>query len=247
MSSRENLIIAGLYLAKFDNAGLARLGFRSFVEAFNVLGCALGAKPASIKNYRDEFDPLYPNERKGWHKRPLRDHCREVLGKVGHLDIEPFAALVSKLFESRMPVQAEVEPLTGGAEEENSFAKRLVTGVAAEQYFRRVYPRLPQFEGFNAEDVTLTGCGYDFRLTRKQSADVLAVEVKGLSGMNGSIAMTTKEYQTAVALREGYFLFVVKNFQSVPCHEIYRDPTSEGLSFRRLERTVIQVSWTANL
>ena len=55
MSAREKLILAGLYLSKYDAAGLMKLGFDSFQEAFNVIGFALGAKPASIKNYRDEF------------------------------------------------------------------------------------------------------------------------------------------------------------------------------------------------
>ena len=60
---REKLILVGLYLSKYDSLGLKRLGFSSFVEAFNVIGYALGSKPASIKNYRDEFDPLFPNRR----------------------------------------------------------------------------------------------------------------------------------------------------------------------------------------
>jgi len=75
---RESPIIAGLYLSKFDSLGLEELGFGSFVEAFNVIGYALGSKPASIKNYRDEFDPLFPNRRRGWHKRPIRDYCLKV-------------------------------------------------------------------------------------------------------------------------------------------------------------------------
>ena len=64
ISLREKLILAGLYLAKYDEAGLKQLGFNSFVEAFNVIGYGLGARPASIKNYRDEFDSLFPNNRK---------------------------------------------------------------------------------------------------------------------------------------------------------------------------------------
>ncbi len=55
MTTRDKLILAGLYLSKFDAAGLQRLGFESFMEAFNVIGYALGGKPARIKNYRDEF------------------------------------------------------------------------------------------------------------------------------------------------------------------------------------------------
>lgn len=72
ISLRDKLVLTGLYLSKFDEAGLKRLGFKTFTEAFNVIGYALGAKPASIKNYRDEFDPLFPNRRKGWHKRETR-------------------------------------------------------------------------------------------------------------------------------------------------------------------------------
>jgi hypothetical protein len=66
IAKREKLILVGLYLAKYDSLGLKRLGFESFAEAFNVIGYALGSRPASIKNYRDEFDPVFPNRRKGW-------------------------------------------------------------------------------------------------------------------------------------------------------------------------------------
>ena len=41
ISQREKLILAGLYLAKYDAAGLKALGFESFVEAFNVIGYGL--------------------------------------------------------------------------------------------------------------------------------------------------------------------------------------------------------------
>lgn len=71
-SKRQRLILAGLYLSKYDSLGLKLLGFGRFKEAFNVLGYALGAKPASIKNYCDEFDPLFPNRRLGWHVRSPR-------------------------------------------------------------------------------------------------------------------------------------------------------------------------------
>src|ERR1043166_2602016 len=90
ITAREKCILAGLYLSKYDSLGLKKLGFESFVEAFNVIGYALGSKPASIKNYRDEFDPLFPNRRKGWHKRPRRDHCLKVLKEYRSLDIEAF-------------------------------------------------------------------------------------------------------------------------------------------------------------
>ena len=58
LSPRDKLVLSGLYLSKYDLAGVKQLGFESFQEAFNTIGFVLGAKPASIKNYRDEFDAL---------------------------------------------------------------------------------------------------------------------------------------------------------------------------------------------
>ena len=68
-SVRDRAILIGLFLSKFDKKGIEALGFSNFSEAFNTLGLSIGAKPASLKNYRDEFDPLFPNKRMGWHKR----------------------------------------------------------------------------------------------------------------------------------------------------------------------------------
>src|SRR6266853_777085 len=94
ITARERLILAGLYLSKYDSLGLERLGFESFVEAFNVLGYAIGSRPASIKNYRDEFDPLFPNRRKGWHKRPIRGYCLKVFEEYKSQDLESFTGLI---------------------------------------------------------------------------------------------------------------------------------------------------------
>ena len=94
ISEREKLILTGLYLSKYDSLGLRRLGFGTFAEAFNVIGYALGAQPASIKNYRDEFDPLFPNRRKGWHERPIRNYCLRVFERYKSWDLDSFAGLI---------------------------------------------------------------------------------------------------------------------------------------------------------
>src|ERR1700730_10197067 len=98
ITRREQLILAGLYLSKYDSLGLKKLGFESFVEAFNVIGYALGSKPASIKNYRDEFDPLFPNRRKGWHKRQIRQYCLRIFEEYKSLDLESFTGLIKSFF-----------------------------------------------------------------------------------------------------------------------------------------------------
>src|SRR6266566_4475119 len=97
IAAREKSILVGLYLSKYDSLGLKPLGFESFVEAFNVVGYAMGSRPASIKNYRDEFDPLFPNRRKGWHKRKTRAYCLKVFEEYKGLDLESFTGLVKSL------------------------------------------------------------------------------------------------------------------------------------------------------
>src|SRR5437868_15440590 len=94
ITTREKLILAGLFFSKYDSIALRKLGFTTFIEAFNAIGYALGSQPSSIKNYRDEFDPLFPNHRKGCHKRPIRRHCRELFEEYSSLQVDSFAAPV---------------------------------------------------------------------------------------------------------------------------------------------------------
>lgn len=245
IATRERLILAGLYLAKYDSLGLKRLGFDSFTEAFNVIGFAMGSQPASIKNYRDEFDPLFPNRRKGWHKRPTRGYCFRVYEKYKGLDLETFTGLIKSFVGFDENVWSEIQTEEDQEESESYFAKRLITGLAAEQYFVAVQRSLPEFGNYVAEDTTRLGCGYDFRLRTEAREDFLAVEVKGLRERVGSLSLTPKEHAVATALRDRFFLFVVKNFHESPFHEIYQNPLSCKLQFRRSERVIVQTSWLA--
>ncbi len=243
IATREKLILAGLYLSKYDSLGLKKLGFESFREAFNVIGYALGSQPGSVKNYRDEFDPLFPNRRKGWHKRPTREYCLKVFEKYKGLDLESFTGLVKSFVGYDENAWSEIQTKEEQEDSGSSFAKRLITGLAAEQYFALIQPNLPEFQGYVTEETTRLGCGYDFRLRSEAHEEFLAVEVKGLRERTGSLSMTPKEHAVAMALRNRFFLFVVKNFHESPFHEIYQDPLSGGLQFRKTERVTVHVSW----
>ncbi|MHB8390953.1 MAG: protein NO VEIN domain-containing protein [Acidobacteriaceae bacterium] len=248
MATRQKLILSGLYLSKYDSVGLKNLGFENFTEAFNVIGYGLGSRPASIKNYRDEFDPIFPNRRKGWHKRPIRDYCRTIFEEYKGLDLESFTELVKSFFGYDGNVESEIVPTGKEDKGASSFAQRLITGLAAEQYFESVHAGLAEFKGYLVENTTRFGCGYDFRLhTESNRTDFLAVEVKGLKDQTGTLSMTPKEYDVASALRERFFLFVVRNFRESPSHSIFQNPLSSDLNFRKTERVTIQVSWLATV
>lgn len=246
IATRERLILVGLYLSKYDSLGLKRLGFDNFAEAFNVFGYAMGSKPASIKNYRDEFDPLFPNRRKGWHKRKTRDYCLRVFKEYKGLDLETFTGLVESFVgydeNAWSGLQHKKKPYV-----KSHFAQRLITGLAAERYFESVQPSLSEFRGYAVQNTTGLGCGYDFRLETDPSKDFLAVEVKGLNGVTGTLSLTPKEHEIAIALKDRFFLFVVRNFRESPFHEIFRNPLSGSLRFTKKERITVQVSWLANV
>src|SRR3984885_11438294 len=129
---REQLILVGLYLSKYDSLGLKRLGFDSFVEAFNVFGYAMGSRPASIKNYRDEFDPYFPNKRKGWHKRKTREYCLKVFEEYKNLDLESFTGLVESFVGYNESTSSEFQLKKKSDGRRSQFAQRLITGLAAE-------------------------------------------------------------------------------------------------------------------
>jgi hypothetical protein len=245
--TREKLILAGLYLSKYDSLGLKKLGFESFIEAFNVIGYALGSKPMSIKNYRDEFDPLFPNKRKGWHKRPVRDYCRKVFEEYKDLDFESFTGLVKSFTGYDENAWSEVQVKDEKEAAESLFAKRLITGLAAERYFESVQPSHSQFKNYILENTSRLGCGYDFRLTKDKEKDFLAIEVKGLKEKTGSLSLTPKEYDVAANLTDRFFLFVVKNFRETPFHEIYPNPLAGHLRFKRKERVTVNISWLTSV
>lgn len=242
LSKREKSIIAGLFLSKFDIQGLQYLGFSSFTESFNVIGSTIGVKPASIKNYRDEFDPFFPNQRKGWHKREIRQHCRKVLESFQHIEIEEFVAILKQNCFNYYELETISEEIDKRSGKHSSFAKRLITGHAAEAYFKNNYKTIDVFNQYKLEDTTKFGCGFDFKLNNPHGS-FLGIEVKGLSLKSGTISLTDKEYTVAQVLKDRYFLFIVKNFNEMPQHDFIQNPLQSNLSFLKKEKTVFQVTW----
>jgi len=243
-SFRDKQILAGLFLSKYDEAGLKALEFKTFKEAFNIIGYALGARPASIKNYRDEFDPIFSKTRLGWHKRQRRDYCISIAEKYGNMDMRTLANIVRSFFPEEILAEKSDKDSTKG--KTTSFAKRLATGLAAEHYFQSHAGNIEEFRSYEIEETTKHGCGYDFRLWPSDSNPYIAVEVKGLMETSGTLNLTAKEYDVAQFLRERYVLFVVKNFRETPFHETYKNPTC-NMRFDRQENIVVQTTWRTRI
>lgn len=240
-------MLAGLFLSKFSKEGLRHLGFETFAEAYNAMGYALGGKPTSIKHYMQEFDPLFPNGRKGWHGRDMRAHCRHAYEQFGSLPLPQFARLLKPLlFPDDESLPDELEELEVFREEElenESFSKRLITGVAAEGFFESYFPRISEFADHAMRNVTRLGCGFDFRVQPVAGGPFLAVEVKGITSSAGNVMMTSKEHRVAEHLGDRYYLCVVRNFIEKPVLSLYQNPLKQGFQFTPREQTQTTITW----
>lgn len=139
-------------------------------------------------------------------------------------------------------VDAESHAKTNATQTHSTFAKRILTGRAAENFFAKNYAHEPAFAGRTAVDMTHAGCGYDFRLHHPNRGH-FAVEVKGIAAQTGGIILTANEFHAASTLRENYFLYIVRNVSETPAAETIRNPAHAGLQFKRTQRTVTQTSW----
>jgi hypothetical protein len=235
----------------FDQQGLHHLGFETFSEAFNTLGLMLGAKPASIKNYRDELDPYFSNNRKGWHNRPLRSHCKLVMDAFKDCNLDELGRIIQDFVtpDDRLSFVPDVwhviRPEIQGPD--SAFAKRLITGEAAESYFRSKYHEMPEFGGHRIRDTTRWGCGFDFRAVTENEEDYLAIEVKGLRSHVGQIQLTELEHKVASVLNDRYYIVLVRNFVDEPYHTIFQNPVQTGLDFMPCVRHESTTSWVAKI
>ena len=91
-------MLAGLFLSKFDQEGLRRLGYPTFTAAYEDLAGLIGGNPRSVKAYRDEFDPVFPNPRRGWADRGMHPSRKAMLDEFGSMDIESMAELLEEQF-----------------------------------------------------------------------------------------------------------------------------------------------------
>lgn len=243
-SNRDKAILIGLYLSKFDNQGLSALGFEGFIQAYNTLGYSIGVKPASLKNYRDEFDPYFPNLRKGRHNRVIREYCKKFLDDFSSLNLKVFSDLIKSFVIKDYEIEEFIEKIEK-TDKSESIAKRLITGRAAEEYFKSNYSSVSHFKEFDLKDTTLLACGFDFKLSL--NSNFYCVEVKGLNTNSGSISLTEKEFHIANELKQKYCLFVVSNFIEKPIHQLFFDPLNSRLNFKKVEREILQINYSTSL
>lgn len=237
-------IIVAYAMSRLDIEFLKRFSYRSWREAFRDTGSRLGVPPASMKNLRDEFDPLHPNSRQGWHKRPLRPNRQRVLGEFCDASDEALTEVVSRLVRGDKEVEdLVVKPIAATRDRVENVAERLRTGRLAEEYFLHNAERICGFSSSQLVDFRIEARGFDFGVRHE---DNLAIEVKGLKLMRGQILFTDFEWHQANRRRTDYWLVVVGSVVREPRAVLIKDPSSSIRVVSSLRQSTV-VSWKANV
>ncbi|MDQ0878974.1 hypothetical protein QFZ77_007633 [Paenibacillus sp. V4I3] len=250
--NRKLALIISYYLSKFDRKALSNLGYKTFTEAFNDIGERLGVKPNSIKNMRENFDPLHANTRVGWYQRELSISRLEILDKYGPLGEEALTSIVQEILSNykidgniNESIQTYINILGTEEEEQPSksrqYTTRGLTGKRAEDLFIEFF-RQGRIEGFDGGllDKRNDGCGYDFETEYEPK---YMFEVKGLMDNKGGIIFTDKEWNTAKELGERYILVFISDIEDSPNVTVIKDPFQKIIAKKNVY-TTIAVNWS---
>ena len=250
----ELAMVVAFYLSKFGEEGLARLGFRTYRQAFEEVGRSLHVKPNSVKNWRDEFDPYYDNRRKGWYRRGIRPSRQKVMAAFDDLSEDALRAVVLDIIkaEERPKIETDLRPVLKEVKVSDNrkrtkrkaeYAARGPTGRMAEEFFVfRFHAGLTPFSG-SLMDCRDAGVGYDFEIIARKNRTM--VEVKGLAKESGGITFTDKEWKVAHEAQNDYFLGLVVQVTTSPKIGFVQNPARNFIPAYHAYTTV-SVIWTIN-
>jgi hypothetical protein len=237
-------IIVAYAMSRLDEQFLKRFDFGSWREAFSATGTRLGVRPASMKNLRDEFDPIHPNARMGWHKRPLRPNRQRVLGEFCDASNEAVIEVVSRLLKGDKEVEELItKPMAAAKDRVVNVAERLRTGRLAENYFMQNCQTICGIPPELLLDCRDQACGFDFGVEGQRA---LAIEVKGLKAMRGAILFTDNEWDQANRRQDNYWLVIVGGIERQPRGMLVKHP-SLSLKVTSSIRNVCIMYWQANV
>ncbi|HLO40677.1 MAG TPA: DUF3883 domain-containing protein [Phycisphaerales bacterium] len=234
-------IIVAYAMSRLNDVFLARFRFKSWRSAFASASSSLGVPATSMKNLRDEFDPLH-GFRKGWHQRPIRPNRQRVLSEFSEVSDDALLEVVDRLLARDQDATAEiVNPIAFSKDRVENVAERLRTGRLAEEYFVANSLNICRVPAKSLRDCRQDAGGFDFAVIDRPS---VVIEVKGLKARWGGILFTDREWRTARARSENYWLVVVGDIAGTPKAKIWRDP-SRMLDVRSSLRRSTTVSWQA--
>lgn len=237
-------IVVGYAMSRLDHDYLIARRCFTWEQAYAEAARALDRPRTTFKNLRDEFDPIHPNIRRGWHQRPLRPDREKVLEELKDVSNEALLELIDRILKREDELTAEaIESLVPVNRVAHNVAERLLTGRLAEEFFLRHAYALIQVEPANLIDLRQVGCGYDFSVSNRAE---WAIEVKGIKPAQASILFTDREWTEARLRQDNYWLVVVGNMATQPLARIIRNPHAT-LAASSTYRQSIVVEWRSTV
>lgn len=237
------------YLSRFNDKALAKLKYTTWNNAFEDIGQRLNVKPHSVKNWRDEFDPLF-GHRAGWHQRPMSPSRVKVAQALEDLSEQQIRGLVTDILTGKLKEEPDEEAqllsiITEGSKDkiQRKFILRGPTGKAAEDFFIDHFHRTALPIAGDLSDCRHLGCGYDFKIISGNAEHY--IEVKGLADVSGGVLFTDKEWQTAIEKNKSYYLVIVRNVNSVPQINFLQNPAAT-INPKKNIYTIIQINWSVS-
>lgn len=234
------------YLSRFNSEALTKLGYPTWNAAFDDISQRLQVKSHSVKNWRDEFDPLF-GHRVGWYQRPMSPSRVKVAQALESLDEVQIREIVKDILSGKLKNEPDEEELllnivSDEKEQINrKFILRTPTGRAAEEYFIKHHAQTNSPIAGVLTDCRDLGCGYDFKIT--SGTNETFIEVKGLAEISGGILFTDKEWRTATENSDKYILCIVKDIPANPTIYFISNPVKK-LKAKKNIYTTIQINWS---
>jgi len=235
------------YISRFDREAYANLGYDSMLEAHQDIGKKLNVNPHTVKNMRDQFDPLH-GHRVGWYQESLSPSRARVVRALENLEEEQIREIVKDILSGAIHRDSEeLEQLLNVVTNDDNkklagvFIVRGTTGKAAEDFFRDYFLENNKPVKGNLIDCRDLGVGYDYKIEANEKT--IFIEVKGLSDFSGGVLLTSKEWSVAKNEGENYFLCVISNLSGKPEITFIQNPAKK-LNPKKHINTVIQISWS---
>lgn len=238
-------LYVGYYLSRFDKEAYHNLGFKTQKQAHQLIGQVLNVNPNTIKNMRDEFDPIH-GHRVGWHQRSMSPSRVNVVNALQNLSEHDIRDIVQDILTSS---GADIDTLININVVETKDKRNLKyilrgpTGRKAEEYFIDYHLKTSLPIKGDLKDTRDLGCGYDFEIHSQN--EIHFIEVKGLAKEKGGVLFTNKEWNEARKHKEKYILILVKNINSFPSVKIIKNPALV-LSPKKNLYASINIQWSVS-
>jgi hypothetical protein len=246
-NNRKLGLFVSYYLSRFDEQAYKNLGFGNQLETHNKIGEILYVNPHTVKNWRDEFDPIF-GHRVGWHQRPLSPSRVKVVNALEDLDELQVRGIVKDILSGKLTDDPDEEEQLLSIVSNHTknkvtskFIIRAPTGRAAEEFFIKHYSENKFPIDGKLIDCRDLGVGYDFRIEKNDKK--IFVEVKGISDFFGGVLFTNKEWLIAQNEGSNYFLCIISNLNEKPEIIFIQNP-AEKLDPKKNIYTSIQISWS---